>query len=61
MDVVEFDYLLQEWGCSSVIEMNRFGKAYEYRANEPDEPEGIEEPIVAPAVEERMVLAAPPT
>ena len=51
MDVVEFDYLLQEWGCSSVIAMNRFGKAYKYRANETDEPEGIEEPIVAPTDE----------
>ena len=56
MDVVEFDYLLQEWGCSSVIEMNRFGKAYKYRAKETDEPEGIEEPIAAPT-DEKSVAA----
>jgi hypothetical protein len=56
MDVVEFDYLLQDWGYSSVIEMNKFGKAYEYRANEPGEPEGIEEPIVAPT-DEKSVAA----
>ena len=39
---VELDYLLQEWGCCSVIDLNRFGKAGEYRTHEPEEPEDIE-------------------